>query len=183
MYRKYECISGFYIPVGLFLLFQLWSSRFRGRVVHKNSFNINVRYILVDYCRPFEIVTKEPFPFFTPSLIYAFKFREARFYWLVNNGYYARRRIPAFKDSIGRYLELKENGARRDGTTKYRDDDAELNASERVRKVVSLPHFCHHSRILREFYANTLLSVISSRVVSLFLPAMCFRPSQCEQMC
>lgn len=97
--------------------------------------------ILVDYCRPFEIVTREPFPFFTPSLIYAFKFREARFYWLVNNGYYARRRIPAFKDSIGCYLELKENGARRDGTTKYRDDDAlnkRVGEGEKSRKSPSL---------------------------------------------
>lgn len=84
-----------------------------------------------------------------PSLIYAFKFRDARFYWLVNNGYYARRRIPAFKDSIGRYLELKGNGARRDGTTKYHDDAGE---GEETRKSPSFSFVAAH-----EFYGSSML--------------------------
>jgi len=71
----------------------------------------------VDYCRPLKLWRERALVLFFSFITYAFKFQEARFYWLVNNGYYARRRIPTFKDSIGRYLELKGNGARRDGTT------------------------------------------------------------------
>jgi len=78
------------------------------------------------------------FFFFLLLLIYALKFREARFYWLVNNEYYAQRRIPTFKESIGRYLELKGNSARRDGTTKYHIDDAKQTCWRRVKKFVSL---------------------------------------------
>jgi hypothetical protein len=61
----------------------------------KSSFEINVlnSLIIIDRWNHSEV----PRVFlFSPRLllIYAFGFREGRFYWPVNNGYYAQRRIP-----------------------------------------------------------------------------------------
>jgi len=83
-----------------------------------------VRAKFVDYCRPLKLWRdREPSFFF---IFHHLRVQDSRgAILLACNGYYARRRIPTFKDSIERYLELKGNGARRDGTTKYHDNDAE----------------------------------------------------------
>lgn len=123
----------------------------------------SMRAKFIDYCRPPRSWRQSPpFSLFLPSLIYAFKFRDVRFYWLVNNGYYARRRVPRLRTPSD-VIQSSKGTAR--GVTAQRNIMMMMPA--RARKLVILPlvFFCHCSRILREFYANILLSIINNRVI------------------